>query len=89
MPPETRWHVRYAESLDAGATFGAQVDVAGPIKGGAVCLSGLSCAGDREIGDFLQVAIHPDGRSMIPFVDTFDDASLPGVYLAAQASAGI
>lgn len=63
------WVVKYAESLDSGATWSDPVAATGVVKRGFVCTSGISCTAGRELGDFLQVAIGNDGRSLISFVD--------------------
>lgn len=89
MDASARWFVRYAESVDGGDTFGPAADVTDTIKFGQVCLVGLACTGGREFGDFLQLAITPGGRTMIAYVDTVNDATVPGVYVAGQTLASL
>lgn len=68
---DEEWFVRYAESLDAGATWSDQVSVT-TAKKGFICTKGLGCpnlgVGGRELGDFLTLTIrHDDLRSMIAY----------------------
>ncbi|MFA5891227.1 MAG: sialidase family protein [Actinomycetota bacterium] len=72
VSPATEWRVRYAESTDRGATFGAPVDATGVVKRGFICTQGLSCNAGRELGDFLQIALDGDSNAMISYVDVVD-----------------
>jgi hypothetical protein len=67
-PAQTRWHVGYSESLDGGITFTEPVHAfEGPVQLGEICTGGLGCMSGRELGDFMQVLILADGRSMIVY----------------------
>lgn len=68
VPPTTTWRTRYAESTDGGMTFSSPVDASPQIvKRGPVCTQGLLCMSDRNLGDFMQVAIGLDGRSLLSY----------------------
>lgn len=74
------WYLKYSESVDAGVTYTAPVNaVASAVKNTPICTSGLGCdiggSGGRELGDFLQVAIDRQGKSIISYVDAFARAS--------------
>jgi hypothetical protein len=65
-----KWEVYYSESLDNGANWSEGQDIgAGNVKNGAICTNGLACDADRDLGDFLQLAIDFDGKSWITFVN--------------------
>lgn len=90
-PAGNAWEVWYAESLDGGSTWSNAVDVgAGQVKKGAICTNGLSCGNtgtlDRELGDFLQIAIDFDGRSWISFGNHALNPALQGngLYVKVQ-----
>lgn len=71
-PATAEWVIKYAESTDSGATYGPEVSATPPgdlVKRGFICTSGLGCDGGRELGDFLQIAIDGQGRSIISYVD--------------------
>ena len=37
------------------------------MKSGPVCTGGINCAGDRQLGDFQQVAIDNAGRAVMAY----------------------
>jgi hypothetical protein len=58
------WYESYLESTDGGATFsGLSTMDSTPAKTGPVCTSGISCGGNRDLGDFQAVALDPQGRA--------------------------
>ncbi|MFP5224030.1 MAG: hypothetical protein ACLGH3_00500 [Actinomycetota bacterium] len=86
-PPGNTWEVWYAESLDDGRTWSApeQVTAAGAVKVGPICTKGLSCTADRDLGDFLQIAIDPtDGKAAISYVNANGTNGARGIYVAKQ-----
>ncbi len=80
MPAEAEWSVLYTETLDFADTFTPPVTAAPRVKLGPICTSGLSCTANRELGDFLQLAINAGQRSLISFVK----ATGPGVHVVRQ-----
>ncbi len=85
VPASNIWNVKYAESSDSGATFSTPEIVATDVKRGIICMDGLGCPdlgrGDRELGDFLQVEIHPiTGKSFISYV-----SAGKGIWVARQS----
>lgn len=81
------WYLKYAESLDAGLTYSFPVKaVSAPIKTSPVCTFGLGCgtggAGNRQLGDFLQLAVDLQGRSIVAYVD----GQTERVYAVKQVS---
>jgi len=85
-PLTTKWDVWYSESTDDGATFSTPEPIGtGPVKKGGICTNGLGCDQDRELGDFLNVAIDVDGRSWVTFVNV-NSTVLPGggIYVLGQ-----
>ncbi|MFP5224029.1 MAG: exo-alpha-sialidase [Actinomycetota bacterium] len=68
--PGNQWNVYYSESIDNGANWTTGMDIgAGPVKNGAICTNGLACDADRDLGDFLQLAVDYAGKSWITFVN--------------------
>lgn len=88
-----RWYVKYTESTDNGATFSAPITVGGngptnAVKKGAICTNGLGCDADRELGDFLQVAIDAQGRSRVTYGTTLSVQNVGiGMHIATQKTA--
>ena len=72
----SQWFESYLSSTDGGATFTAlQTADPTPVKTGPVCTGGINCAGDRELGDFQQVAIDNAGHSVMSYVRSLDGAA--------------
>lgn len=83
--PAATWRVYYAERVDAGGAFSAPVAASGVVKTGAVCTRGLGCSADRNLGDFLQLALTASGHAIISFVNAAGAIGPPGVYVARQS----
>jgi len=73
VPADTKWYTRYSESIDAGASYSAPVDVAFA-RSDFICTAGINCdstlggPGHRELGDFLSVALDADGKALVTYV---------------------
>jgi hypothetical protein len=68
VPGSAQWFESYLESADGGATFSALQSVdPTPVKSGPVCTGGINCAGDRQLGDFQQVAIDNGGHAVMSY----------------------
>lgn len=86
-PATTTWDVWYSESLDGGVTFSEPAPIgSGTVKRGGICTRGLDCDADRELGDFINLAIDADGRSWITFVNAGNSGLLQGggIYVMGQ-----
>lgn len=82
-----KWDIYYSESTDNGANWTAATDVGiGSVKNGAICTNGLACDADRDLGDFLQLAVDDIGKSWITFVNAGGAAGLlgNGIYVVKQ-----
>ena len=80
-----QWHVWYSESTDDGATFSIPQQVTTVrAKAGPICTRGLSCDADRELGDFMQLAIDAAGKSWIVMVHVGTGPVGAGVYAYRQ-----
>jgi hypothetical protein len=77
VPDGTKFFETYLESTDGGTTFApiATVDP-NPVKIGPVCTGGANCSGDRQLGDFQQVAIDNAGRPVMSYIRV--DPGVPG-----------
>lgn len=63
-----QWFESYLESTDGGTSFTPLTTIdPTPAKTGAVCTSGISCSGSRELGDFQSVTIDPAGRANVAY----------------------
>jgi len=70
-PPTTNWDVVVAKSSNAASltpAFTSPAVVAAAVKKGPVCTAGISCSGDRELGDFLSIAHDAAGKALIGYV---------------------
>lgn len=67
LPASNEWKVFYSERI-GGAAFTPAAPATGVVKRGPICTRGLGCSGDRQLGDFLQLAIDGNGRSLIAYV---------------------
>jgi len=77
VPAGAQWFETYLESTDGGATFSAPVDVAPDLvaKEGPICLEGVECSEDRELGDFQSLAIDNDGNADLAWMHVGDEES--------------
>lgn len=84
-PSTNKWHVFHSESLNDGATFSTPQQVTSvPAKSGPICTVGLSCTADRDLGDFLQIAIDTTGNSWIAMVHATPGPFGSGLYAYKQ-----
>lgn len=70
------WDVLFAQSLDAKAsapTFAQQVISDHRIHGSNVSLLGLGGASNRNLLDYFQVALDPQGAAVVAFTDDHND----------------
>lgn len=79
--PSLVWYPYYAQSLNAlNATtdwnYGPATSVPNHI--GQICMGGITCSsgGDRTLGDFFQLALMPDGATVIIYNDNHDTCAL-------------
>ena len=85
VPASAQWFESYLESTDGGATFSAlQSADPTPVKSGPVCTGGINCSGDRQLGDFQQVAIDNAGHAVMAY-DRVISANDTEVRFVAQA----
>ena len=84
-PKSTVWYEKYLESTNGGATFGSLVTAdATAIKTGPICTGGIDCSGNRELGDFQQVAIDSTGRAVLSYVRSLDNKDNTQVRFVRQ-----
>jgi hypothetical protein len=85
VPGNTEWKVKYVEAQPWVNGFTAPVDASqGVVKRGIICTAGISCTTGRELGDFLQVAIDLEGKSLISYVDLVCDPYCRGANVVKQ-----
>ncbi len=86
--PDTDWFVESvvlvgADTDEPRATY-ARVDPA-PIRVGRPCESGSTCTSGRELGDFFEAAIAPDGKLLVAYVRVLNAEDGGRVAFAKQA----
>lgn len=81
-----QWFESYLESADSGATFSA-LQTADPtaVKTGPVCVDGINCSSDRELGDFQQVAIDTGGHAVMSYCRSIDGNSNTEIRFVKEA----
>jgi len=77
-PGIASWRIKYAETFDYDLGFTAPVNATSIAKRGRICTEGLNCTSGRELGDFHQVAIDLQGKSLIAYVDIQCDTGVGG-----------
>jgi hypothetical protein len=63
VPAGQAWNISYLDSTD---NFASLTDIE-QIHSGPVCTGGINCNADREMGDFMEVAIDAAGKSSIAY----------------------
>lgn len=77
------WTVQAAESVNASSaapTYAVSQVSSGTVRQGEICESGLGCSSGRELGDFFQVAVGPDGLADFAWVNDGSSGGAPGDY---------
>jgi hypothetical protein len=60
------WTVHFAQSRNAASAAPTFTEVAGPaVRNGGVCTLGILCNGNRQLGDFFEVALDSFGYAQI------------------------
>jgi hypothetical protein len=75
--PKSVWSVRFAQSRDANAAHPTFTEVKGSnVRTGGVCTLGIVCSGDRELADFMEIALDSFGYAHIaaPATDAHDNS---------------
>lgn len=86
VPAGSPWHVKYLESLNGGASWSAPAQIDSlPVKSGPICTEGLDCEENRELLDFLQVAIDPQNRANVAWARSIDNISDTEIRFAKQS----
>jgi hypothetical protein len=76
VPASTQWFESYVESTDGGATFSSLITADPTVaKTGIICTGGINCSSDRELGDFQQVTIDPQGRANLTYDRSLDSST--------------
>jgi len=77
--PSTEWYVNYAETIDPDTDpnsdgwidgFTTPVAISARVLRGPICTQGLGCTrsgGNRALGDFMQLTIDHQGRSLVVY----------------------
>ena len=96
------WFVSFAQALNAASSspqFAVSVATPHPVHTNPVCLQGLNCTAvqpaDRNLGDFMSIAVDASGAALIAYDDTanqlFDpaftsSAGAPDIHVVRQVS---
>src|SRR4051794_29500330 len=64
--PNGYWRVRFAQSRNATGSTPTFTEVRGPVvRHGGVCTLGIVCTGDRDLADFMEIALDSFGYAHI------------------------
>lgn len=85
VPAGSPWYVKYMESMNGGASWSAPVPVDNlAVKNGPLCTEGANCGANRELLDYLQVALDPQDRANVAWTRSIDNVSDTEVRFARQ-----
>jgi hypothetical protein len=64
------WHLYVSTTIDGGAHW-KTVDATpnDPVQKGSICTSGTTCGQDRNLLDFMDVTVDPQGRVLVGYAD--------------------
>ncbi|SDY30054.1 CARDB protein [Modestobacter sp. DSM 44400] len=64
------WHLYVATTIDGGQTW-QTVDATptDPVQRGSICTGGTTCGDDRNLLDFMDVTVDPQGRPLVGYAD--------------------
>ena len=91
VPAGAQWFETYLESTDGGASFSepVEVDAGLPAKQGPICLEGVECSENRDLGDFQSVAIDPEGRADLAWVHAGGEESSEALFTRQAAGSSV
>ena len=80
------WSVHFAQSRTATAAAPAFKEVAGPdVRHGAVCTLGILCNGNRDLADFMEIAIDSFGYAHVAVPATDSSNNLYDIWWRQDA----
>jgi hypothetical protein len=80
------WTGHFAQSLNATGASPTFSEVTGPaVRTGGVCTLGILCNGDRELGDFMEIALDSFGYAHVALPATDAQDNLYDVYWRQDA----
>lgn len=90
VPASAQWFETYIQSTDGGATFSEPVEVDPGLaaKNGLICLAGVECSENRELGDFQSVAIDTEGNADLAWVHASGEESSEVLFTHQSGSEG-
>jgi hypothetical protein len=73
------WHLYLATTYDSGATW-TTVDVTpnDPVQRSTICTSGTTCGTTRNLLDFMDLTVDPEGRALVGYADGCVGACVTG-----------
>ena len=77
------WTVQSAESTNANTaapTYAVAQVSSGAVRQGVICEGGLGCSDGRQLGDFFQVAVGPNGLASVAWTDDGSGGGAAGDY---------
>jgi hypothetical protein len=74
------WHLYVATTLDGGRSWKtADATPTDPVQRGSICTGGTTCGNDRNLLDFMDVTVDPQGRVLVGYADGCTaDCAQPG-----------
>src|SRR5207248_6523900 len=84
------WTAHFAQVRAASTTSPHVTEVVGPaVRNGGVCTLGILCNGDRELGDFMEVALDRFGYAHVALPATDAQDNLYDVYWRQDAGPSV
>lgn len=76
VPNSAQWYLKYLDSSDGGATWSSLTTAdSTAVKSGPICVDGISCSSDRELGDFQMIALNANDKANIAYVRSINGAN--------------
>ena len=80
------WTVHFAQSRNAAWAFPSFTEPTGPaVRNGGVCTLGILCDGNRQLGDFFEIALDSSGYAQVAAPATDAGKHLYTVYWRQDA----
>jgi hypothetical protein len=64
------WHLYIATTIDGGKSWKtADATPGDPVQRGSICTGGTTCGDDRNLLDFMDIAVDGEGRTLVGYAD--------------------
>lgn len=85
VPESAQWFESFLESSDLGVTWsGLQTADPTRVKTGPICVSGINCSDDRELGDFQSVVLDGQDKANLTYVRSLNGSDTQVWFVRQQ-----